>query len=355
MTPKLKNKARFVDFERARDGESESWTRADPSTASEISSVGDATWSIQLPEGDQHLTWLVQLEDDYLGRCDCKGFAFHGAPENQRLDGETPKFAPCAHLCTLRKAAVLDDSLIPDADDVDLSGISIVTDARDVDDSAADADTVAADEEDLDVDVDVVDQTESDVDQEAVDEEQPTETNPTQPTSSTSADVDGSVAAAQLVQQRHAATPDVEAVEDQREFVEEIAGVPSVFVVDMGRGKSSKPYVTKEGLNYIARQAGIETRAEPISPSWEDDADVAAYRGIAIDAEGRRYEDIATAHAGTVENTVGRENLDELASTRATNRALRLATGCGFASIEELTDDQELVDEPAPAQEVADD
>jgi hypothetical protein len=132
------------------------------------------------------------------------------------------------------------------------------------------------------------------------------------------------------------ATPDEEAVESHQEFVEEIAGVPSVFVVSMGRGADAKPYVTKEGLNYLARKMGVETRAEPLSPSWEDDADMAAYRGVAIDDEGRRYEDVATARAEQVESTVGRENLDELASTRATNRALRLATGCGYASAEEV-------------------
>ncbi|MFT4891495.1 MAG: hypothetical protein ACI9YT_002427 [Halobacteriales archaeon] len=51
---------------------------------------------------------------------------------------------------------------------------------------------------------------------------------------------------------------------------------------------------------------------------------------------------VATAHADEVQNTVGTENLDELASTRATNRALRLATGCGFASVEEVQSDRAL-------------
>jgi hypothetical protein len=126
-----------------------------------------------------------------------------------------------------------------------------------------------------------------------------------------------------------------------------------VFVVDMGRGRDSKPYVTKEGLTYIARKAGIQVSAEPLSPTWEGDADVAAYRGVAVDDDGRRYEDVATAHADQVENTVGRENLDELASTRATNRALRLATGCGFASVEELDADAAIT--PGAEADVVDD
>ena len=131
------------------------------------------------------------------------------------------------------------------------------------------------------------------------------------------------------------ATPDESTIETSEEFVTEIAGVPPAFVVDMGRGGSSKPYITKEGLNYIANKQGLQVRAEPIAPSWEDN-DVVAYRGIVVDDNDGRWEDVGTAHRG--KETIGDQNLDELASTRATNRALRLATGMGMTSLEEMAD-----------------
>jgi hypothetical protein len=168
-----------------------------------------------------------------------------------------------------------------------------------------------------DLDVSVVDHTPDDDQEEAESDQEPSDDVVEPPTTDGGRD--------EPVETVAPATPDEEAVESHQEFVEEIAGVPSVFVVSMGRGADAKPYVTKEGLNYLARKMGVETRAEPLSPSWEDDDD-----------DGREYVDVATAHAEQVESTVGRENLDELASTRATNRALRLATGCGYASAEEV-------------------
>jgi hypothetical protein len=86
-----------LDFAGARDDGSESWHRAEPARAL-LEQSGWNRWLVLLPDGEE--AHEVRLERDhgaYVGQCDCKGFAYH--------DG------PCAHLCTVRKAAFgrLDD------------------------------------------------------------------------------------------------------------------------------------------------------------------------------------------------------------------------------------------------------
>jgi len=82
-----------VNFLEERDGETESWTRADPREAL-IESFGRFGYKVTLRDGEDVHYCALGLEDgEYLGRCDCKGWQYH--------DG------PCAHLCTLRKADFL--------------------------------------------------------------------------------------------------------------------------------------------------------------------------------------------------------------------------------------------------------
>lgn len=294
----LPSNARRLDFHAAKDAGSTAWSRAADGQLQDLGRRdGRGEFRVEFHDGDAHDVVLVEDQEGHVGACDCDGFAFHGS--GNRLPGNV-----CAHLAKIRQMATLDHGLIPDVDGV------LEVDAPDREESA-------------DQDVEVVADQDDNVQE---------------------ASADGGKAPAVI--DAEARPIDEEDVEDLDEFVTEVAGVPSVFVVDMGRGRDSKPYVTKEGLTYIARKAGIQARAEPLSPSWEGDADLAAYRGIAVDDDGRRYEDVATAHAGEVENTVGRENLDELASTRATNRALQLATGCGFASVEEVDGAEAITPDP---------
>jgi hypothetical protein len=278
----LPERAQAVDFDAAREEGSESWERATGDVADMDAHDEPGWWTVELPDGDDEHETFLAADREDSDLSDCWGWC------------ECQGFAfndLCAHIAQVRKFAVLNPNAVPPVDG------------------------------EQDVDAEVVDMTEPD---------------------------DRDDAALEDDQEDDELEPELDPsdVDDPQEFVEEISGVPPAFVVQMGHGKSAKPYITKEGLNYVAYQEGIETRAEPISPSWEDDPDVAAYRGIAVDEDGRRFEDVATAHAGQVKNTVGRENLDELASTRATNRALRLATGCGFASIEEVQDDPQLEPDP---------
>lgn len=143
---------------------------------------------------------------------------------------------------------------------------------------------------------------------------------------------------------------DADTAASETEFATNVAGVPSVFVKNMGTDDDKSPYVTKEGLLYLSRQLDFQVSAEPVVPSWEVDEGKVVYKGIVEDDDGRTWEDYGTATYG--EEIVGDENLDELASTRATNRALRLATGAGMTSLEEMeagapnavADDPDVVD-----------
>jgi hypothetical protein len=301
----LPNDAHRVDPEAARDAESTAFARARDEPIVVDAGDGPGHYRVRVGDGDVHRVALVEDQESHVGRCDCDGFNFHAKPGGDGIPG-----GACAHLCAVVMDSVVGSTTIPTVDGH------------------------AADPLVGDVDAEVVEHAPAG-DQEASD------------------DVDEATAATPARAAPATPTVDEDAPDDLDEFVTDVAGVPSVFVVDMGRGRDSKPYVTKEGLTYIARKAGIQVSAEPLSPTWEGDADVAAYRGVAVDDDGRRYEDVATAHADQVENTVGRENLDELASTRATNRALRLATGCGFASVEELDADAAIT--PGAEADVVDD
>ncbi|WP_246999431.1 hypothetical protein [Halosolutus gelatinilyticus] len=82
-----------LDFHTERDEQSRSWTRARPNAAL-IERFGRFGYKVTLRGGeDVHYCALGVEEDKYIGRCDCKGWKYH--------DG------PCAHLCTLRKAAFI--------------------------------------------------------------------------------------------------------------------------------------------------------------------------------------------------------------------------------------------------------
>lgn len=87
MTPVVLN------FEAERDRESTSFDRADP-TAALIEQQHEHAWTVSLPDGEGTHRVVLGLENgSYTGGCSCDGFEYH--------DG------PCAHLCTIRKAAAI--------------------------------------------------------------------------------------------------------------------------------------------------------------------------------------------------------------------------------------------------------
>jgi hypothetical protein len=88
------------EFGRETGEMSTSWERARPRSAL-IERQNRYGWRVLLPDGDHaHHVFLARDGDQYIGRChtyadgalrSCKGFKYG--------DG------PCAHLCTIRKAA----------------------------------------------------------------------------------------------------------------------------------------------------------------------------------------------------------------------------------------------------------
>jgi hypothetical protein len=82
--------AESLDFEAARDADSTSWERADPKAAL-IERCGRYCYLVTLPCGDAHFCALGRRDGTLRGFCKCKGFRYHAGP--------------CAHLCTIRKAA----------------------------------------------------------------------------------------------------------------------------------------------------------------------------------------------------------------------------------------------------------
>jgi len=80
----------LVDFESIAGTESTSWERADPQAAL-IERTGRYGFRVTLPDGDAHLVAVAREDGEHVGTCDCKAAEYHDEP--------------CAHLCTVRKAA----------------------------------------------------------------------------------------------------------------------------------------------------------------------------------------------------------------------------------------------------------
>jgi len=95
-----------LDFRAERDADSTSWDRADPVDAL-IGSPGALTWLVTLPGGECHRVALwfdpsaLNGHGSYVGACNCKAWQYHSGDERIRY--------PCAHLCTLRQAAVTNE------------------------------------------------------------------------------------------------------------------------------------------------------------------------------------------------------------------------------------------------------
>ncbi|GAB7012047.1 hypothetical protein [Halolamina salina] len=79
-----------LDFDEIAGSDQTSWARADPEAAL-IESTGRYGYRVTLPDGDAHLVAVAREHGEHVGTCDCEGWEYN--------DG------PCAHLCTVRKAA----------------------------------------------------------------------------------------------------------------------------------------------------------------------------------------------------------------------------------------------------------
>lgn len=81
---------------------------------------------------------------------------------------------------------------------------------------------------------------------------------------------------------------------------------------------------TKDELETLRGMMGIDSSAPH-----------AIMRGVVETNDGQRYDEYGTATHGNTNSTT-REYLLEMACTRATNRAMRVATVSGFTSVDEL-------------------
>ena len=131
--------------------------------------------------------------------------------------------------------------------------------------------------------------------------------------------------------------------------------IPPGFVLTI----NGKPYVTKEGLLQQARRIGFDaieaTVTEPQQGRFEAEAKVwRSFRkedyallermvGIGKEEFWKVYQDLrrptvahGSANPDNVKMGAMKAYLRELAETRAINRALRLFTGCGLVSVDEL-------------------
>jgi len=111
--------------------------------------------------------------------------------------------------------------------------------------------------------------------------------------------------------------------------------IPEALMINL----YDKPYITKAGLLWLGKKAGvysIETEAK--ENSWENDSGRAVYKATVIMKNGGHYVStgIAIPDGKNVENKRMFRFIDHLAETRAVNRALRMATNCGFVSAEEM-------------------
>jgi len=121
----------------------------------------------------------------------------------------------------------------------------------------------------------------------------------------------------------------------------------SAMFLTMIRNKRTgkeKPFILRAGLLYKMSkkygQNGYEIGAEPVTLAAATDGKYSTFKGTVriYDKKGtfKEFTDYATA---TPENAPSQvNNLDEMASTRATNRAMRLATAMGLCSIEEISE-----------------
>lgn len=127
-----------------------------------------------------------------------------------------------------------------------------------------------------------------------------------------------------------------------KKFIEEVASsldMPPTGITLLG----GNPYVNTAGLLYKTQKDERKVksiRAEAIQRATEENGRRAIYKGIVEFQDGSSYENEGHASPESVKMRT-LHNLDFLnmmAATRATNRAMRLATAVGLTSVEEMVE-----------------
>lgn len=274
---------RRLDFETVKDEYPDRVEGADCSAATVKPGEYFGEYVVQRENGsgNVHKPVMARSNGRYYGDCTCKGWKHHEGP--------------CSHLIILRKLAVTNDVQIPGADDVDEFAIDEPDESDDEGDDESDDE---GDDVTLEYDENDVDETTDDDVEQAVDEEAP--------------------------------EPPAGAIDDSLENQ-----YPRVYHEHVHTADDGTEYITKQGLEKVAKREGLDVEPEPLSPTWDGDRDVAAWRGVVYDGD-RKVTDVGTAHLEHEDAPFAESNLDEFASNRATNRAIRRATGISLVSRDEI-------------------
>ncbi len=112
-----------------------------------------------------------------------------------------------------------------------------------------------------------------------------------------------------------------------------------------------RPYVNKIGLLSKAHKIGLlGIEIEPIKNAWESKEMSASYKATVTMRDGSKFEDEGWASLQSVKMSTLKnpDYINMMAITRAKNRALGNATGCGYISAEELDIADQIQVEPKP-------
>jgi len=130
--------------------------------------------------------------------------------------------------------------------------------------------------------------------------------------------------------------------ESIKENIERMTGIPKMFIsVIKGR-----PFIDKAGLLYAAfKTKGINTiESECITSMYNtDNRDYSRFKAVIKTTNGETFTSYGDASKKNTHPELW-GHLDHLAETRAITRALRLLTGCGFYTPEEISENETAED-----------
>ncbi len=127
-------------------------------------------------------------------------------------------------------------------------------------------------------------------------------------------------------------------VEKEKKELAQFGGTVDDIPKNLMSTLHGKPYITKAGLLWLGKRSGVVSiKSLPIQWTWQNEQKRAVFKATVIMRDGGVYEahGIAIPDGQNVSNPMMYKFIDVFAETRAVNRALRMATNCGYVSIEE--------------------
>jgi hypothetical protein len=109
--------------------------------------------------------------------------------------------------------------------------------------------------------------------------------------------------------------------------------IPKEFVTKL----QGKEYITHEGLLLMAHNKGLKSIDTDMVNVFEDGTIV--FKTVVTDSEGNFFTGYGDANDDNVNKMIAKHKI-RMAETRSINRALRLMTGIGMCSVDELGGDE---------------